>query len=81
MPNAPLVKIKAATAAEVCAAFSLDDEALPFLADGMAPCDFLEVFLPRSNTSQGSIFSLTLSRRATPSGGAVCACNKRSVRS
>lgn len=45
MPNAPLIKIKAATAAEVCAAFTLDDEAVPLLKDGMPPGDFLEALL------------------------------------
>ena len=45
MPNAPLIKIKAATAAEVCAAFTLDDEAVPLLKNGMAPRDFLEAVL------------------------------------
>lgn len=45
MPNAQLVKIKAATAAEVCAAFTLDDEAVPLLKNGMAPREFLEALL------------------------------------
>ena len=47
MSNAPLVKIKAATAAEVCAAFTLDDEAVPLLKKGMAPREFLEALLAR----------------------------------
>lgn len=45
MPNAPLVKIKAATAAEVCTTFTLDAEALPLLKNGMPPRDFLEALL------------------------------------
>lgn len=45
MSNAPLIKVKAATAAEVCAAFTLDDEAVPLLRNGMAPREFLEALL------------------------------------
>ncbi len=73
MPNAPLVKIKAATAAEVCAAFSLDDEALPFLADGMAPCDFLEALLAKKQYVAGIDFlSHALAPRDAIWWGCLC---------
>jgi hypothetical protein len=39
--HGPLVKIQAATAAEVCANFDLDVEAKPLLRDGMKPHEFL----------------------------------------
>ncbi len=45
MPNAPLVKIKAATAEEVCVNFDLKKEAKPLLTNGMAPRAFLEALL------------------------------------
>lgn len=73
MPNAPLVKIKAATAAEVCAAFSLDDEALPLLADGMAPRDFLEVLLANKQYVAGIEFlSHALAPRDAIWWGCLC---------
>jgi hypothetical protein len=56
MPTAPLVKIKAATAAEVCAAFSLDDEALPLLVERMTPRDFLEALLAHKQYVSGIDF-------------------------
>lgn len=40
MSNVPLVKITAATAAEVCAHFDLQDKAKQLLRDGMSPHDF-----------------------------------------
>lgn len=47
MPGTPLIKIKAATAAEVCASFTLDDQAVPLLRDGMTPQAFLETLLAK----------------------------------
>jgi len=45
MPAQPLVKIKAVTAAEVCAHFDLEEEAQPLLRDGMAPRDFVQALV------------------------------------
>jgi hypothetical protein len=45
MPAQPLVKIKALTAAEVCAHFDLEEEAQPLLRDGMAPRDFVQALV------------------------------------
>jgi len=40
-----LVKVKATTAAEVCACFDLKPEARPLLSDGMGPNEFVEALL------------------------------------
>ena len=45
MSSGPLVKIAAATAAEVCANFDLQDEAKPLLRDGMNPQDFVSALV------------------------------------
>lgn len=45
MSSGPLVKIAAATAAEVCANFDLHDEAKPLLHDGMNPQEFLAALI------------------------------------
>jgi hypothetical protein len=43
--NAPLVKIQAVTAAEICAQFDLMKEARPLLRDGMGPREFVEALV------------------------------------
>jgi hypothetical protein len=43
--NTPLIKIKAATAAEVCAHFTLEKEPRALLRDGMAPREFLAALI------------------------------------
>jgi hypothetical protein len=45
MNNGPLVKITAATAAEVCEHFDLQDEAKQLLRDGMNPRDFASALI------------------------------------
>jgi hypothetical protein len=47
MTQAPLAKIRAATAAEVCANFSLDVEAKKLLRDGMNPQEFLTALIEK----------------------------------
>ena len=42
MISQPLVKIKAVTAAEVCAHFDLAEEARPLLREGMGPREFVQ---------------------------------------
>ena len=42
MSNAPLVKIQATTAADICARFLLNREARALLSNGMAPGPFIE---------------------------------------
>jgi hypothetical protein len=44
----PLVKIGAATAAEVCASFDLSSDARPLLLEGMGPREFLAALMERS---------------------------------
>ena len=56
MSNIPLVKIRAATAAEVCANFDLKKEARPFLRDGMTPRAFLEALLANKQYLAGIDF-------------------------
>jgi hypothetical protein len=41
------MKISAATAAEVCAHFDLDDDAKPLLRDGIAPAEFVNALLDK----------------------------------
>ena len=40
-----LIKIKAATAAELCTQFQLEDEAKPLLGDDLTPTQFLELLI------------------------------------
>lgn len=47
MSQAPLVKITATTAAEVCARFNLSSEARKLLQDGMTPGAFLDALLAK----------------------------------
>jgi hypothetical protein len=54
--NTPLAKIKAATAAEVCANFDLKKEARAFLRDGMTPRAFLEALLANRQALAGIDF-------------------------
>jgi hypothetical protein len=45
MPQAPLTRVKATSAAEVCQHFALKEEARPLLQGHQTPRDFLEVLL------------------------------------
>lgn len=56
MPNSPLIKIKAATAAEVCANFDLKKEAKPLLTNGMPPRAFLDALLANKQYLAGIDF-------------------------
>jgi hypothetical protein len=42
MSTAPMVKVKAATAAEICARFDVKDDARALLREGMTPREFVE---------------------------------------
>ena len=56
MNNAPLVKIKVATAAEVCAHFTLEKEPRALLRDGMAPREFLAALIAGKQPRAGIDF-------------------------
>lgn len=56
MPDTPFIKIKAATAAEVCANFELDKEARPLLRNGVTPRAFLENLLAEKKYAAGIDF-------------------------
>lgn len=47
MTQGPLTKIRAATAAEVCANFALDDEAKKLLREGMSPQEFVSALMEK----------------------------------
>ncbi len=47
MGNGTLVKVAAATAAEVCACFDLKPEARPLLRDGMGPREFVDALMAK----------------------------------
>lgn len=47
MSNGPLVKIPAATAAEICATFNLPSDARKLLQDGMEPGAFVDALLAK----------------------------------
>jgi len=53
---APLVKIEARTAAEVCTRFLLNDQAGSLLANGMAPAPFLDALLSNKQYIAGIDF-------------------------
>jgi len=54
--NEPLPKIKAATAAEVCAHFELEPEPRSLLRDAMSPREFLEALLAGKHPRAGIDF-------------------------
>lgn len=56
MSNSPLVKVKAATAAEVCVNFDLKKEAKPLLTNGMSPRAFLDALLANKQYLAGIDF-------------------------
>ena len=56
MSNPPLIKIKAATAAEICAHFDLTKEARALLAEGMGPGKFLEALVAKKQYVPGIEF-------------------------
>lgn len=56
MGNAPLVKIEAATAAEICARFLSSKEARALLRDGMAPGPFIEALMANKQYIAGIDF-------------------------
>lgn len=56
MSNPPLIKIKAATAAEICAHFDLKEEAKPLLLDDMSPRKFLEALVANKQYIAGIDF-------------------------
>lgn len=56
MSNSPLAKIKAATAAEICANFDLKKEARPLLLEGMSPRKFLEALVAKKQFIAGIDF-------------------------
>ena len=56
MSNAPLVKIEAGTAAEICARFLSTKEARALLRDGMAPGPFIEALMANKQYIAGIDF-------------------------
>lgn len=73
MPNTPLVKIKAATAAEVCANFDLKKEAQAHLQQGLTPRAFLEALLANKQYISGIDFlSHALAPRDAIWWGCLC---------
>jgi hypothetical protein len=56
MSDQPLVKIQAATAAEICAHFDLEEKARPLLSDGMRPREFVEALLVAKQYDAGIHF-------------------------
>jgi hypothetical protein len=52
----PLIKVKATTAAEICARFDLKAEAKPLLRDGMPPRDFIEALVVNKQYVSGIDF-------------------------
>ena len=56
MSNTPLVKIRAATAAEVCANFDLKKEAKPLLTNNLSPRAFLDALLANKQYLAGIDF-------------------------
>ena len=48
MPSAPTTRIKAATAAEVCAHFTLEKDVKALLRDGMTPQQFVAVLIEKN---------------------------------
>jgi hypothetical protein len=57
MSNRPLVKVKAATAAEICTRFDLKKEAQPLLHDGLGPREFLEALVANNQYIAGIDFT------------------------
>jgi hypothetical protein len=73
MSDRPLVKIQAATAAEICAHFDLEEKARPLLSDGMRPGEFVEALLAGKQYAAGIHFMA----RALPAREAIwwgCLC-------
>ena len=56
MSNAPLVKIEAGTAAEICARFLSSTEARALLSDGMGPGPFIEALMANKQYIAGIDF-------------------------
>jgi Family of unknown function (DUF6931) len=56
MTNRSLIKIQAATAAEICTRFDLDEKLLPLLRDGMGPREFVEALLADKQYGAGVNF-------------------------
>jgi hypothetical protein len=54
--KAPLIKIQAAAAAEVCARFALSDEGKPLLRDGTTPREFVAVLIDNKKYLDGIDF-------------------------
>ena len=73
MEKETLVKVKADTAAEVCASFDLRQEARPLLRDGMGPREFVEALV----TNKRYIAAIDFMAHALPAREAVwwgCLC-------
>jgi hypothetical protein len=71
--NLPLIKIKAATAAEVCVHFDLKKEAKPFLQDTIPPRAFLDALLSNKQYLAGIDFlSHALAPREAIWWGCLC---------
>jgi hypothetical protein len=71
--NGKLVKVAAATAAEVCARFDLKPEARPLLRDGMGPKEFVDALV----ASKQYIAAIDFMAHALPAREAVwwgCLC-------
>jgi len=83
--NAKL-KIKEATAQEICGRYALAESAKPYLAEGMAPLDFLAAltaaadyadavqFLARALPKREAVWWACLCSRETPAGEGEAAC-------
>lgn len=73
MSDAPLIKIKAATAAEVCANFDLKGEAKSALREGMSPRAFLEALIAKKqNVAAFDFLSHALAPRDAIWWGCLC---------
>lgn len=81
MTHEPLVKVNAATAAEVCALFDLRKEAKPLLRNGMVPREFLETLVANNQCIAGIDFlAHALPAREAIWWGCLClqhACGER----
>jgi hypothetical protein len=69
----PLIKIKAVTAAEVCAHFDLVEEARPLLRKGMGPREFVEALVAHKQYAAGIDFMAhALAAREAVWWGCLC---------
>lgn len=73
MIGEPLVRIKAVTAAEVCAHFDLEEEARPLLRQGMGPREFVHALVAHKQYAAGIDFMAhALAAREAVWWGCLC---------